>query len=1299
METTPLLTRSKKTSVWSRFNFFRFRKKELSSRVIYIGQLPADEFPPNHICNQKYSFITFLPLVLYEQFRFFLNLYFLVMAVSQFIPSIRIGYLYTYWGPLCFVLAVTLFREAVDDFRRYRRDKEVNRQLYERIVLDTLTDGYRPFYTEHVPASALRVGDIVMLHKGQRVPADMILLRTNETMGTVFIRTDQLDGEIDWKLRIPLPSTQKLPTDAHLLDINAQIFIEKPEKDIHSFIGTCTCLDEEESDSLDIENTLWSGCVVASGQATGLVIYTGTETRSVMNNAVPRSKVGRLDLQVNNLTKVLFVATLFISFLLIVLKGFDGPWYGFLFRFVLLFSYIIPISLRVNLDMGKAFYSWTIQRDNRIEGTVMRSTTIPEELGRIQYLLADKTGTLTKNEMVFQKLHLGNALFDSNNFHEVEAFLTQYVTNDAPSLPTSPSSQTVEALAPTPRQIWDVVLALALCHNVTPVYEFDQRADEAQSDMGSSVMSESCSGAVPQQQLCDYQASSPDEVALVKWTDMMGVSLYKRDLHNISLKLRAANEIMQFTILQVFPFSSESKMMGIIVQEENTGAITYYVKGADVALSKLLDSSWLSSECSRLAADGLRTLVVAKKTLSKNEYLEFESEYKEARLSMTARSERTAAALARLRCGLTLLALTGVEDRLADHVPRTLAMLRAANIKIWMLTGDKLETALCIARSLQLGGGTQWLAASECSSRRQAHALLQSLQRADDSTDLIIEGETLEVCLRCYEEEFVAVLRRCSGVVVARCSPTQKARVAQLLRARGHVVAAVGDGGNDVAMIQEADIGVGIEGAEGRAASLAGDVSVRTFSSLARLLLVHGRRAAMRSAALCLFIVHRGLVVSTMQVPRSSPSTRARVQLAGAPAAGARAPRRHALRRALLLHHAPRPRRLHHAARWRACCWCTVAAPPCAPPCSASSSCTAASPSPPCCLAPLPPHVRAFSSLARLLLEHGRRAAMRSASSLCTAASSPPCRCLAPLPPHVRAFSSLARLLLVPGRRAAMRSAALCLFIVHRGLVVSTMQVPRSPPSSHVRAFSSLARLLLVHGRRAAMRSVALRLFIVHRGLVSTMQVPRSPPSPHVRAFSSLARLQLAVFSVVFYFSSVSLYPGFLMVGYGTVFTMLPVFSLVLDKDIPSSTALRYPQLYRQLTNGRQLSYKTFYIWIGISIYQGGVIMYGAIVLFEDQLIHIVEISYTALILTELIMVALTVVTWHRLMILAELVSLAMYTATLFIFTTYFDADFIRHWDFWWKVTTITLVSCMPLYIVKHMHRKWRDRQYKNIRK
>lgn len=170
---------------------------------------------------QKYSIITFLPLVLYQQFKFFLNLYFLVMALSQFIPDIRIGYLYTYWGPLCFVLSITLFREAVDDVRRYRfvqflyyfylvfvyiffyfypffrRDRNMNSELYERIILHGEKRGCK----EYVPASSLRVGDILILKRSQRVPADLLLLHANDPTGSVFVATDQLDGETNWKVR------------------------------------------------------------------------------------------------------------------------------------------------------------------------------------------------------------------------------------------------------------------------------------------------------------------------------------------------------------------------------------------------------------------------------------------------------------------------------------------------------------------------------------------------------------------------------------------------------------------------------------------------------------------------------------------------------------------------------------------------------------------------------------------------------------------------------------------------------------------------------------------------------------------------------------------------------------------------------------------------------------------------------------------------------------------------------------------------------------------------------------------
>uniref|UniRef100_A0A6G5ACB4 Putative p-type atpase n=2 Tax=Rhipicephalus microplus TaxID=6941 RepID=A0A6G5ACB4_RHIMP len=179
-----------------------------------------------------------------------------------------------------------------------------------------------------------------------------------------------------------------------------------------------------------------------------------------------------------------------------------------------------------------------------------------------------------------------------------------------------------------------------------------------------------------------------------------------------------------------------------------------------------------------------------------------------------------------------------------------------------------------------------------------------------------------------------------------------------------------------------------------------------------------------------------------------------------------------------------------------------------------------------------------------------------------------------------------------------------------------------------------------------------------------------------------------AVFSSVFYFASVALYQGLLMVGYATVYTMFPVFSLVLDQDVQPKIALTYPELYKELAKGRSLSFKTFFMWVLISIYQGGIIMYGALLLFEDEFIHIVSISFTSLILTELLMVALTIRTWHWLMIAAEMLSLSIYVASLFALNEFFDTQFIRTPAFLWKVTVITLVSCLPLYILKYLHRK-----------
>lgn len=272
---------------------------------------------------------------------------------------------------------------------------------------------------------------------------------------------------------------------------------------------------------MDLQNTLWANTVVAAGMATGIVVYTGSETRKVMNNSQPRSKIGLLDMEINGFTKVLFCAVIALAFVMMCMKGFNGPWYRYMYRFVLLFSYIIPISLRVNLDMGKAFYSWQMQNDPEISGTVVRSTTIPEELGRISYLLTDKTGTLTQNEMVFKKIHLGTVAYGSDSFELVASTIQSLSANiqaggpsgeleNSKAMPSLFNSNNVMR-RPEGWRVWEAVKALALCHNVTPVYE--------ENDSESIAKSVS----VEIQTDRTYQASSPDEIALVTWTERVGL--------------------------------------------------------------------------------------------------------------------------------------------------------------------------------------------------------------------------------------------------------------------------------------------------------------------------------------------------------------------------------------------------------------------------------------------------------------------------------------------------------------------------------------------------------------------------------------------------------------------------------------------------------------------------------------------------------------------------------------------------------------------------------------------------------
>eukprot|EP00357_Protocruzia_adherens_P031457 CAMPEP_0114996734 /NCGR_PEP_ID=MMETSP0216-20121206/14491_1 /TAXON_ID=223996 /ORGANISM="Protocruzia adherens, Strain Boccale" /LENGTH=1088 /DNA_ID=CAMNT_0002361003 /DNA_START=179 /DNA_END=3445 /DNA_ORIENTATION=+ len=1001
---------------------------------------------PNMVKNSKYTMFTFLPKVLFDQFKYFFNFFFLAIALSQFVPVLRVGFLITYVAPLVFVLLLSMGKEAYDDYQRHRRDEEANKTQYRRLNEDG--------GLEYIKSSKIRVGDIVELHANERIPADVVLLKTSDPHGTVFIRTDQLDGETDWKLRRAIPLTQEIESD-FMRNYNGYAIASAPTKEIYEFVGYFCQVNAAgavlHKEPLSLENTMWANTVVCSGKVYALVIYTGQETRAQLNSSIPEAKFGIFDQEINRISKALFVLMVALALLIVALDGFDSGWVLQFFRFVLLLSSIIPISMKVNLDLAKIYYCQLIANDEKMPETIARNSTIPEELGRVQFLLTDKTGTLTKNDMTFKRLSLKNQLFSLESFPELTDSLQKSCgessgpaidvwrykqksvaaeNEDLLGIGTSSASKTTsKKMAKLKRNrknvTRDAVSCIALCHNVTPV--MDEINEEG--EVGKT-----------------YQASSPDEIALVKMADSCKMELLFRDQENI--RIRNANGVEEnYEVLAIFPFSSETKRMGILLkfvdpEDSSNDRIVFFLKGAEVVVREMVsreNKDWIDDECETLAREGFRTLLLTQKVLTQQEYEDWSKEYQTAKSSMVNREENIRRAAGLLEKDMEFLAITGVEDKLQDDVGITLETLKNAGIKIWMLTGDKVETAQCVAISSRLRGKNQKMFTIK-EMEYDPETIRSNMEDFANKSDavLFIDGKSLQNALNYNEKYFFDIACRAPAVVCCRCSPTQKtAIVASIQKYTKNRTCSVGDGGNDVGMIQQSDVGIGIVGKEGLQASLASDFSITEFKYLSRLLLWHGRLSYKRSSIISQFVIHRGLIISVIQF----------------------------------------------------------------------------------------------------------------------------------------------------------------------------------------------------------------------------------------------------IFSCLFYFVSIPIFNGLLMLGYSTIYTQLPVFSLALDEDVNEEAVFKYPLLYNALQKGRALNMKTFLYWVWSAIYQATVITLMGVFLFSDSYLYVATITFTALIIVELLNVFTTIHKLHPLMAVSEAITIIVYISSMILFKDYLAVEYIATVPFAWKMLVIVMAAWVPLWI------------------
>lgn len=605
--------------------------------------------------------------------------------------------------------------------------------------------------------------------------------------------------------------------------------------------------------------------------------------------------------------------------------------------FFLLVCTMIPISLYVSLKLIRVLQSlfifWDLEMINAGEDPVSgemfehkakaRTMDLCDTLGQVSYIFSDKTGTLTNNVMEFRKMSIDGTSYGIGTTVIGIAALER--EGKAKEAKTAKVSLEASEASPHPRFINFAVdhpidfaqihkgkeffLALALCHEVL----IENIRDDEGRDTGKSRLS----------------ASSPDDQALVVAAGEFGFrfagrgnggrtilveqsppTLYIRNraqYEALSIEERAAvsspakgGVMREFDLLETLEFSSTRKRASVIVREKNNGTIRLISKGADSEIFKRLDPNRPSTSAHitnehliTFADDGLRTLTVAHKQVSDKEFEEWFRRYSAAVANVVEQEKRKEKEpneiddlMDEIESNLDLLGATAIEDKLQESVPDTIKCLREAGIKIWVLTGDKQETAINIAWACQLIDHSMKrviLTGATLKSKTDLLAALRAVHHEkDENYALIVDGVALKLVLRdadsptewdadC-EKEFVSVASQCGAVVCCRVSPKQKADVVKCCRKyMGYeITLAIGDGANDVGMIQSAHVGVGVSGLEGMQAVNSADFAIGRFKFLKRLLLLHGRTNYRRAAKMVMLILYKNIFMIVAQLLWSS---------------------------------------------------------------------------------------------------------------------------------------------------------------------------------------------------------------------------------------------------------------------------------------------------------------------------------------------------------------------------------------------------------------------------------------------